>query len=671
VAPTRDQAIAKAADAAGKVLASGGTDADANRAATDSLIDQMAATPGIAIAQDVPAAVKAAKAKPPANNNAQTTPSAPISPTAGLPAAGSATVQSDGVSKPEDRKAKWLKAINDQNRLAGETGIQLKVVDGKLTFMGDPQSSKQGRALSATLAEAQKAGATIQEIIASIQNHKGTTANVPQPAQPGTQASQAPSAQGAAPAVGDNTSPSAQVAQASPEKQKALGRIAAGKAWFGSGIKAQQFIRQNGLNDTHTVKKTSATRFDVVANETQPVTQGATSEPQADQAQQAEAQRPQEQPAASGPVAGAPLPNATEPAPVTANPKIKAALDKKNGVAPEPAAQQTPATPVHQDPDAAPAAAAEPVTPRTDTEHAGLKIYPVKVKRGDAVIDMWGVQTPDNAQREKNGERQIGGDPLSETLDGAKKNAEAAVRDAKNRAAREAESKAADDAAQAKKDDNKGKNIVERKRDAYLDKHHTYPPQAGLGQGTRREAMQKAVDQGRAIVERMVPDTAAKHRDQTAIDLVKARGYILGLSNENIPVVKQGLEAQARMKANQYEKPEYRVYDSAKTDGGFYAITKTEFDYAKSLGEKNSEAPVAAPEVQGTNPVTDQKTQETPKQTQQAAEPTAEQIAAIGDITIEVPTENGTAKMTVNATKALAAIDERLDALEMVQRCLA
>ena len=235
------------------------------------------------------------------------------------------------------------------------------------------------------------------------------------------------------------------------------------------------------------------------------------------------------------------------------------------------------------------AAQTESTTERTATEHAGLKIYPTKVKMGDTVVDMWGVQTPDNAQREKNGERQIGGDPLSETLDGAKKNAEAEVRDAKSRAEREAESKAADDAAQAKKDANKGKSLLQRRADALLDKQHTYPPQAGLGQGTRREAMQKSVDQGRAIVERMVPDTAAKHRDQTAIDLVKARGYILGLSNENIPVVKQGLEAQARMKADQYEKPEYRVYDSAKTDGGFYEITKTEFDYAKSLEAKPAE----------------------------------------------------------------------------------
>jgi flagellar motor switch/type III secretory pathway protein FliN len=64
----------------------------------------------------------------------------------------------------------------------------------------------------------------------------------------------------------------------------------------------------------------------------------------------------------------------------------------------------------------------------------------------------------------------------------------------------------------------------------------------------------------------------------------------------------------------------------------------------------------AAPAVAPTNPV---------------AEPSAEQIAAIGDITIEVPTENGSAKMTVNATKALAAIDERMNALEMVKRCLA
>lgn len=82
-------------------------------------------------------------------------------------------VQETGKTEQVDQKAKWLKAINDQNRLAGDTGVQLAIApNGKLTFMGDPRSTKAGRALEATLDEARKAGATNDEIIASIQGAK-------------------------------------------------------------------------------------------------------------------------------------------------------------------------------------------------------------------------------------------------------------------------------------------------------------------------------------------------------------------------------------------------------------------------------------------------------------------------------------------------------------------
>lgn len=59
--------------------------------------------------------------------------------------------------------------------------------------------------------------------------------------------------------------------------------------------------------------------------------------------------------------------------------------------------------------------------------HAGLKLYPIKVKVGDKVEDRWGVQTLNNAEREKNGERQLGGDPLADTLEQAKVLAEQEV----------------------------------------------------------------------------------------------------------------------------------------------------------------------------------------------------------------------------------------------------
>lgn len=81
-----------------------------------------------------------------------------------------------------DQKARWIKAILDNSRLAGDTGIQLDVTpDGKLNFLGNPDSSKQGRSLLATLAEARKAGATDKEIADAIRASKRSKAEIPAP----------------------------------------------------------------------------------------------------------------------------------------------------------------------------------------------------------------------------------------------------------------------------------------------------------------------------------------------------------------------------------------------------------------------------------------------------------------------------------------------------------
>jgi len=89
-------------------------------------------------------------------------------------------------------KAKWLKAINDQNRMQPEGGVQLTVTpEGKLNFMGNPGATKQGRALEATLNEAIKAGATVEEIAESINNAKQPATVTPESAAPVTPASYA------------------------------------------------------------------------------------------------------------------------------------------------------------------------------------------------------------------------------------------------------------------------------------------------------------------------------------------------------------------------------------------------------------------------------------------------------------------------------------------------
>ena len=56
------------------------------------------------------------------------------------------------------------------------------------------------------------------------------------------------------------------------KRAAALERIAKGTAYFGTGEKAQEFIKKNGLTDTHTVEQTGKVRFEVKAKEQENVT---------------------------------------------------------------------------------------------------------------------------------------------------------------------------------------------------------------------------------------------------------------------------------------------------------------------------------------------------------------------------------------------------------------
>jgi hypothetical protein len=232
-------------------------------------------------------------------------------------------------------------------------------------------------------------------------------------------------------------------------------------------------------------------------------------------------------------------------------------------------------------------------TKPVETTHAGLKIYPANVKVGDKVEARWVVQSLNNAEREKNGERQIGGDPMAATLDEAKQLAEQEAASAKVLEQHKAEMAKNDDArkaeaeiAQAKKDANKGKSIAERRKDAFLDGPTKLHPNAGLGTGTKRESMQKAVEQDRYIQSAMVRDEAAKKRDQESTE--RARRNNLPTGNINYPGVKEYYEAVSRLKADDYKKPEYRVYDGLDNKGAYREISKTEYDYAQELKEKQA-----------------------------------------------------------------------------------
>ena len=227
-------------------------------------------------------------------------------------------------------------------------------------------------------------------------------------------------------------------------------------------------------------------------------------------------------------------------------------------------------------------------TSETFVTSEGFKISLVIVRTQDGlVMSRYQVQSPENKAREARGERTIGGDCLLATLDAAQEYAlfEYKQYQEHHQFLFDIASKELAEAAiiQAKKEANRCKTIAERARDARLDKPTKLPVQAGLGTGTARDSMASAVEQGRAIVQVKVFDLRAKNNDKKVVEHARTRGYILGLSNENIPEVKNGLAAHIRLKENVYECFEYRVYAGSKPEGGFYEITKTEFDYAKEL----------------------------------------------------------------------------------------
>ena len=94
---------------------------------------------------------------------------APGQPTAPAPAStppeGKPASTAESVAARE-RKDRWLKNVADAHRLAGSTGVEIGgVVNGRVNFLGNPNATKQGRALQGSVEEAINAGATPQEIV--------------------------------------------------------------------------------------------------------------------------------------------------------------------------------------------------------------------------------------------------------------------------------------------------------------------------------------------------------------------------------------------------------------------------------------------------------------------------------------------------------------------------
>lgn len=192
-------------------------------------------------------------------------------------------------------------------------------------------------------------------------------------------------------------------------------------------------------------------------------------------------------------------------------------------------------------------------------EHAGLKIRTTRTKVGNEVVDGWLIQSPENAEREARGERQIGGDRIVETREQAIKTADQeAKRYAKEKADRaemDAREKAERDAAEAKKEANRGKTLLERRADAILDKQIRESSTGDVI--TRREWIERRVKEG------LEPKV-------TREDKIKPMSRMQAFRSDN----------------RQQAEHDKKVKEAGKKDvywlGGF-EITKTEYDYVQKV----------------------------------------------------------------------------------------
>ena len=192
-------------------------------------------------------------------------------------------------------------------------------------------------------------------------------------------------------------------------------------------------------------------------------------------------------------------------------------------------------------------------------ESAGLKIYKRNVKSGDLVESRWIIQSPENAEREARGERQIGGDLIVGSREDAIKRSEQEAKRYADDKARKSEidrkENEATAAEEARKAANRGKSIVERRADAALSKEV-------------RDSETGTVMTRAQWVERRVNDGARPSIEM--VDKIKpmSRTQFNRASNAEQRAHEAKIKAGGKV-------PEYSLGD--------YIVSKAEYDYAQKL----------------------------------------------------------------------------------------
>lgn len=211
------------------------------------------------------------------------------------------------------------------------------------------------------------------------------------------------------------------------------------------------------------------------------------------------------------------------------------------------------------------AAPAEP----SEIDHNGTRIYQSRIKLGDAEPKlMWAVESATNKAKRLAGERTVSGDTLHDTLEQAKKAAEReAKRDAAQAAGRselDAQEAARKQAEEERKASNRGKSVLELRKEAVLEKQVRDSEKGDVL--TRREWVQRKLSQG--LEPKITQENKIKPMTRTQFNRA----------------------SQAEQDAH-----ERKIKQAGKKDVfwlGDFEVTKIEHDYAKELIAQRSEQKV-------------------------------------------------------------------------------
>lgn len=269
-------------------------------------------------------------------------------------------------------------------------------------------------------------------------------------------------------------------------------------------------------------------------------------------------------------------------------------------------------------------------TNQDEVIYNGVRLYKIKVKNrveGQPPIEMWAVESAENKSRREKGERTIGGDTLTKTIDEAKAEADFMLkREAQNKQSIEAEAKRAAEQAEKERQEAESKSNLDG-FGAELD---------ALNLGKVKETLNKPIS---------IKGVVLPLRDM--VRKLIAEGGKPQITQEN--VYKGMTRAQYNRADNRQQEENDRkireggkknVYNITMPDGGMYELGKIAHDFAEHLiAKKNSN--VTETNFGNMETIANQPTPESkPADSQQAIEaikqddtiPTAEKIKLAADL---------------------------------------